>query len=85
MSLKILSFSSKTCGPCKAMKPIIEELQSSYPINKIDVETTHIEILEKYNITSVPTLLFIKNDVVVRKKIGYTTKEEILSIIKNHE
>jgi thioredoxin 1 len=85
MPLKILSFSSKTCGPCKAMKPIIEELESLYPINKMDVETTYVQTLEKYNITSVPTLLFIKNDVVVRKKIGYTTKEEILSIIKNHE
>jgi thioredoxin 1 len=85
MSLKILSFSSLTCGPCKAMKPIIDELQSTYPIDRINVDFCDIDTLRKYNITSVPTLLFIKNDAVVRKKIGYTTKKEILSIIKNHE
>lgn len=85
MSLKILLFTSLTCGPCKAMKPIIDELQSTYKIDKINVDFCNMDTLEKYSIKSVPTMLFIKNDMILNKKIGFTSKEEIINTIKRYE
>ena len=71
------------CGPCKAIKPVLEKLETEYPnrIADIDIEDNP-EISLQYNITSVPTLLIFKKGELVSKKIGSATVKE-LSLLLN--
>ena len=81
--IKILDFYAEWCGPCKAMSPILDQIEDELDddiIEKYDVEENE-EIVEDYSIRSVPTLVFIKDDEIVSKHVGSLSKEKLLSII----
>jgi len=72
------------CGPCKAIGPILTELAATYrarvKIAKLNgAENSMIGPI--YAISSVPTLLLVKNGQVVDKLIGALPKEQMESAI----
>ncbi len=70
------------CGPCKAMGPIIDELNkeygSSYDIYKLDVDQNP-ETAQKYGIMSIPTLLLFKGGELKETLIGLQEKDVLVS------
>ena len=74
------------CGPCQLMLPIFEELSkemdAKYKFAKLNIDETR-EVATQYNISSVPTFIFIKNKKVVSKETGYMSKEILKSKIEN--
>ena len=53
----ILFFNASWCGPCKQMKPHIDELISEgYQLNKVDIDRNPT-LPEQYNVRGVPTLV----------------------------
>ena len=81
--IKILDFYAEWCRPCKAMSPILDQIEDELDdviIEKYDVEENE-EIVEDYSIRSVPTLVFIKDDEIVSKHVGSLSKEKLLAII----
>ena len=71
------------CGPCKMQSPIIDEIaeeRDDIKVGKVDVDQDP-EVASKYGVMSIPTLLIIKNGEVMKKFVGLTPKEEILSAI----
>lgn len=68
------------CGPCQHMMPLFEELEQElgdrYTFAKLNVDESR-EIAIAYQITSVPTFLFIKNNEVMGKEVGYMSKEDL--------
>jgi thioredoxin 1 len=80
------------CGPCKLMKrntftdAKVAEFYNKHFINMaIDMEKGEgVALSEKYDITSYPTLLFIKPDgKIVLKATGYHKVEDFISVGKN--
>lgn len=73
------------CGPCHQMEPIFakleKELGSHYKFAKINVDESR-ELSIQFGVTSVPTFLFIKNNQVAGKAIGYLGEEDLKSKIK---
>jgi len=81
--LKLLDFHALWCGPCKAMKPIIEEIREDYPnveVEFIDADV-NVELTGKYGIMSVPTFILLKDDEVVFTHMGKISKSELEAII----
>lgn len=79
----LIDFYADWCGPCKMLSPIIESLSKqmkniSFAKINVDENTT---LAQKYNITSIPTILLFKNTKLVDRFSGYQSEENIKKII----
>lgn len=68
--MKLLMFTMDTCQPCKQLKPAVEAVCASkgIPLELVDAVEDRRGIL--YGIRSVPTLILLKDDEEVGRKIG---------------
>ena len=73
---------STWCQPCRTMSPILDEVEqeTGVEIRKIDVDDNE-EVVMAYNIRNIPTLIFIKDGVVVDKISGTISKEALINKI----
>ena len=82
----LIDFYADWCGPCKLMSPIVdeisEELADTLKVGKVNVDD-NIELAEKFEIMSIPTLLIFKNGEMANKIIGAVSKDEILKAIND--
>lgn len=71
--LIVLWFSAEWCAPCKQVTPIIKDIaQLRWPnivVAKVDMDTNEA-LVTQHKIEHVPTILLLKNGVVVDKIIG---------------
>lgn len=78
--LVLVDFWAEWCGPCQMLSPVINQLADEYEgkvvIGKCDVEENTV-IASKFAIRNIPTLLFIKNNVVVDKLVGAVPADKI--------
>ncbi|MGD9201085.1 MAG: thioredoxin [Chitinispirillia bacterium] len=76
----VVDFWAPWCGPCKMLTPIIEELSGEYgdkvKIGKLNTDE-NMQTATKYNIVSIPTVLFIKKGEVVERQVGVLGKEAL--------
>ena len=81
---KVLAdFNADWCGPCKMLRPIIDELaeeKDNVKIVSINIDNED-ELAEKYNVSSIPCLVLFENGEESRRSIGFIPKEEIENII----
>lgn len=71
-SLIVVDFFATWCGPCKMIAPLLDKFSNEYnqvKFSKIDVDQLG-DIAQKYSISSMPTLVFIKNGQEVERVIG---------------
>ena len=74
--ISLIDFKTEWCGPCKAMSPIIEDIEKEYPnikVGKMDVDENS-EIRTKLKIRSIPTIVIYKDGEVVERKTGMISK-----------
>ncbi|MBQ8078826.1 MAG: thioredoxin family protein [Oscillospiraceae bacterium] len=68
----VVEFYSPTCGHCKRTEAGLRELEEPQAaFARLDV-LAHPELAELYEVTNLPTLLFLKDGELKNKLIGYT-------------
>lgn len=75
-NLVLLDFYAVWCNPCKMMEPIMEEIAKKVTVKRIDVDAEP-EMAKKYNVMSIPTLILLKDDQIVKQVVGYQNKEAL--------
>ena len=81
----LLDFWATWCGPCQTIAPILNEVAEECPditVGKIDVDEEQ-ELAMSFGITSIPTLIVMKNGKAVDKAIGMRAKNQIIEMIDN--
>ena len=83
--IKILKFESDSCPQCKALSITLERISKE---NKIDIKNIDIEednnqdLIRKYNIRSIPTIIFLNEDKEYNRLVGnqsYVTINKIIN------
>ena len=80
-----VDFHAEWCGPCKLMKPILEELRAAMGdairILKIDVDKNPA-ISSSLNVSGVPTLILYKKGQILWRQSGVVPAKQLQRIIQ---
>jgi len=81
----LVDFFATWCPPCKMLLPILEDISNSrkYKIVKINIDENP-NIVNRYKIQSVPTLVVFKDGKAVEKSVGYIDRDEVISLMDKH-
>ena len=86
-SLVVLDFWAAGCAPCKQLGRLLAELAPSLPPS-VHIATVNVEdnpgLVHRFNVNAVPTLVFLKNGVVVETRTGIDRRQVIKKIVETH-
>ncbi len=82
--LVMVDFWAVWCGPCQTVAPIVEELATEYAgklrVRKLNTDENP-EIAGRYQIMSIPTILFLKDGQTVERLVGARPKRQFKELI----
>ena len=83
----LVDFFAEWCGPCKMIKPVLEELKKKMGnkiiILKIDIDK-NISLSSEYGIQSVPTLVLWKQGEIIWRQSGALSLNELEQVLSSY-
>ncbi len=83
----LVDFWAGWCGPCKMIAPVVEEIALEFAgqvkFAKMNVDENQ-SVPTSYKVISIPTLILFVGGQEVSRVVGYKTKDELRTFIKNH-
>ena len=86
--LAMVDFWATWCGPCRMVAPIVEQLAEDYAeqglrVGKLNVDQNP-ETASKFEVRSIPTILFFKDGELIDKVIGAVPRPQLEQRIQKH-
>lgn len=85
--LTLVDFSATWCGPCRLVEPILEEIalarRGEVTVATVDTDE-NVQTTVRFQVRSVPTILFFKDGQLVDRIIGAANKARIEATILKH-
>ena len=85
--LTVVDFWAEWCGPCRMIAPVLDQLAAEYQgkvkVTKLDVDA-NIKTATRFNVRSIPTLLFFKDGKLVDQVVGALPKAQLDAKFKQH-
>lgn len=83
----IIKVYANWCGPCMQMAPVYEELakemSSTVKFAQLNVDDSR-ELSIQFGVTSIPTFIFVKNNEVIGREMGYMSKDDLKERIQQY-
>lgn len=83
----VVDFGAKWCGPCRKLTPVLDEIETTLEgktkVVRVDAEANR-ELLQKYSVSGLPTLLIFKEKEPVERMVGLVPKSTIISNIEKY-
>ncbi|RPH59965.1 MAG: thioredoxin [Chloroflexi bacterium] len=83
----LVDFTAVWCGPCKMVDPIVKQLAGEWAgkvkVFKCDADQ-NADIVMKYGIMGIPTLMLFKNGQVAERVSGYQPKDKLVGKFSPH-
>lgn len=79
----LVDFNAEWCGPCRMLKPIIEQVaegNDSIKVVSVDIDSEE-ELAEEYHISSIPCLVVFESGKEVKRNVGLMSKKDIEKMI----
>ncbi len=81
----LVDFTAEWCGPCKMMKPVLQELHQKMGdeirIIKIDIDQSP-QVAAYYSVNSVPTLMLFQKGNILWRQSGVIPASSLQKIIQ---
>ena len=85
--VSLVDFYASWCGPCRMLAPFIEEIAHEYEgkvkVCKLDVDNVE-SVAYKYNVRSIPTLMYFKDGKLKDVVVGFQDKNSIIKTLEKH-
>jgi thioredoxin 1 len=85
--LTVVDFWAPWCGPCRIIGPMVEEIAveraGTVKVAKVDSDQNP-RLSVRFNVRSIPTLLFFKDGHVVDQIIGAVPRARIDAVVEKH-
>lgn len=78
----VVDFYATWCNPCKMLAPVFEQVSNEVEgvtFGKVNIDE-NMELTVKYNVTTVPTIVLLKDGVEVDRMVGFVPKEKLISM-----
>lgn len=83
----VVKFGAEWCGPCKALKPILEELSAQYPtVSILDVDVDAEEntgMAQSFNVRGIPTIIVFDGGAEATRLVGAQSKGKLDEMLKH--
>lgn len=79
----LVDFNANWCGPCRMLRPILDEVSvesDNYKIVSINVDNED-DLAREYGVMSIPCLVLISNGKEINRSVGLISKDEIKKIL----
>ena len=74
--MKIIRFTASWCQPCKQLSQILSTIETSMPIEVIDIDESP-DLAGEFGIRSVPTMIMLDGITEVKRMSGMRSKQEL--------
>lgn len=86
--MKVIQFKAEWCGPCRQQTKEFEEhpLQDvEFQAIDIDEDEDEEDLTTQYKVMSLPTIILLKDNDIIKKWVGLTQVSEIQEVINNNK